>query len=164
MADFTIAVELVLKNEGGFVAHPADRGGPTNFGLSQRQYPELRDLATLTKEQAIELYRRDYWQPEFNRIALQTMADKLFDSCVNVGKTRAVTLLQQALGDIRFAVTIDGIFGPQTLQALNLVCQKYTKSLLDAWRARQARYYVDIVLHDRTQVVFLDGWLRRAVA
>lgn len=163
MADFTRAFEIVLQREGAFSDQPADRGGKTMYGISQRQFPEL-DIANLTEEQARVIYRRDYWQDEFNKIALQKLADKLFDSSVNMGKATAVRLLQQALCDIGFTVTLDGRFGAQTLLALNLACQKHTKPLLDAWRARQSRYYIDIVLKDRSQLVFLDGWLKRAVA
>ncbi|MCS6302350.1 MAG: hypothetical protein H8K07_01590 [Nitrospira sp.] len=164
MADFTKAVEIVMQHEGGYADVSQDRGGKTKYGISQKQYPELVDIASLTEEQARAIYRRDYWQDEFNRIALQKIADKLFDSSVNLGKATAVKLLQQALNDIRFTVTVDGRFGAQTLLALNLSCQKHTKPLLDAWRARLARYYVEIVLKDSTQLVFLDGWLKRAVA
>jgi hypothetical protein len=60
-------------------------------------------------------------------------------------------------------VTEDGVFGVQTLQVLNLACLSHVKPLLDAWRTRQSRYYVDIVLKDRSQLIFLDGWLKRAV-
>jgi lysozyme family protein len=163
MADFTQAVEIVMRREGGFSDEPADRGGKTMYGISQRQYPDL-DIGNLTEEQAREIYRRDYWQDEFNEIALQKIAEKLFDGAVNLGKATSVRLLQQALCDIQFTVTIDGRFGAQTLLAVNLACQNHTKPLLDAWRSRQARYYVDIVLKDETQLVFLDGWLKRAVA
>jgi lysozyme family protein len=116
MADFTQAVEIVMRREGGFSDEPADRGGKTMYGISQRQYPDL-DIGNLTEEQAREIYRRDYWQDEFNEIALQKIAEKLFDGAVNLGKATSVRLLQQALCDIQFTVTIDGRFGAQTLLA-----------------------------------------------
>jgi len=169
MADFTKAVERLLRLEGGDVDHPADRGGRTKFGISSRQYPDL-DIKSLTREQAIAIYRQDYWQDTFNKIPNQMIADKLFDGAVNMGPARAVTLLQRALNDTGSRVTVDGRFGPQTLMAVRLACQQRTKGmldawkgLLDAWRARIARHYVDLVMHDHTQLVFLDGWLRRAV-
>lgn len=163
MAEFEKAVEIVLQREGGFVDHPADRGGATNFGISQRSYPDL-DIRALTRAQAVEIYRRDYWQDTFDKIPLQKIADKLFDGVVNCGPVTAVKILQRALGDIGFGVDLDGRFGPQTLQAVRLACERHTKPLLDAWRARVARHYVDLVLQDQTQLVFLNGWLRRAVA
>lgn len=163
MATFEQAVEGVLEHEGGYVCHPHDPGGETNFGISKRQYPDL-DIKSLTRAQAVEIYRRDYWQDTFDKIPLQKIANKLFDGVVNCGPVTAVKILQRALGDIGFGVDLDGRFGPQTLQAVKLACLSRTKPLLDAWRARLARHYVDLALQDQTQLVFLDGWLRRAVA
>ncbi|NOU11403.1 MAG: hypothetical protein HOO98_15500 [Nitrospira sp.] len=79
MADFTKAVEGVLQREGTFSDQLTDRGGKTNYGISQKQYPNL-DLASLTRERAIEIYRRDYWQPQFDKIASQKVAFAPFRS------------------------------------------------------------------------------------
>ena len=35
------AIEKVLKHEGGYVDHPADKGGATNFGITQKVYEEF---------------------------------------------------------------------------------------------------------------------------
>jgi lysozyme family protein len=59
-AEFTYAVNEVLRSEGGLVNDPADPGGLTNYGISQRAYPGV-DIAKLTKEEAIAIYYRDYW-------------------------------------------------------------------------------------------------------
>ena len=58
---FPDAVERVLAREGGYSDNPADRGGRTNFGISSGAYPDL-DVSKLTREQAKEIYKRDYWQ------------------------------------------------------------------------------------------------------
>ena len=39
---------------------PHDAGGETNFGISKRQYPNL-DIKNLTKQQAADIYKRDYY-------------------------------------------------------------------------------------------------------
>lgn len=165
MAKFTDAVERVLQREGGLVDHPADRGGLTKFGISQRSYPDL-DIASLTEEQAMEIYRRDFWDDAYDKIPLQQIANRLFDGAVNMGTVAAIRLLQESLCEIRFGVAVDGRFGPQTMQAVKLACQNgpHVTALFQAWRARHARHYIDLVLEDRTQLVFLDGWIRRAVA
>jgi len=54
------AIEFVLSKEGGYVNDPKDPGGETNFGISKKQFPDV-DIKTLTKEQAVEIYKRVYW-------------------------------------------------------------------------------------------------------
>jgi len=163
MADFSVAVGLLLQREGGFVDRPEDRGGPTNFGISQRSYPDV-DIAGLTEEAARAMYKRDFWEDGFDKIRSQQLADKLLDTAVNLGKEKAIRILQEALGEIRFGGRVDGQFGPATLLSVNLACDGRKRPLFEAWRARLAKHYVGLVLQDPTQLAFLDGWLRRAVS
>lgn len=170
MATFEAAIEIVLRHEGGYVHHPHDPGGETNFGISQRRYPEL-DIPALTREDAVHLYRRDFWNPLYEKIPLQKIADKLFDASINLthGDTRpyyetdmmAVRLLQQALNDERGTVTVDGKFGAQTLMAVKLLPMPM---LVRAYRARLAGYYARLLAADPTREAFVLGWMRRAVA
>ena len=57
---FDKAVEFVLQHEGGYSNDPNDPGGETHWGISKRSYPSL-DIKNLTKTQAVEIYRKDYW-------------------------------------------------------------------------------------------------------
>jgi len=41
-ADVDQMIEDILRREGGFVDHPNDRGGPTNFGVTQEQVGKER--------------------------------------------------------------------------------------------------------------------------
>lgn len=161
MAEFEKAVQAVLALEGGLVDHPADRGGLTKYGISQRAHPHL-DIAALTEAEARELYRA-YWFPLFDRITDQVKANKVFDLCVNLGPKGGITLVQRAINDERGSrgpVEVDGQFGAQTLMAVNLMP---VRQFLRTVRARQARHYVDLVLADASQLAFLNGWLKRAV-
>jgi lysozyme family protein len=54
MSNFDLAVEFVLRHEGGLVHNPHDPGGTTNFGISQRAYPEV-DIGNLTRDEAKEI-------------------------------------------------------------------------------------------------------------
>ena len=109
--NFDTAVRFVLEHEGGYVWHPADPGGETNFGISKRAYPN-EDIRNLTRERAIEIYRRDYWDalPDVSG----SLRFLLFDFGVNAGVSRSIRTLQAAIG-----TTADGIFGPKSLAALN---------------------------------------------
>ncbi|WP_425526518.1 glycosyl hydrolase 108 family protein [Xanthomonas oryzae] len=58
----------MLSHEGGYVNDPRDPGGETQWGISKRAYPEL-NIRALTRDQAIEIYRRDYWGARAGRQA-----------------------------------------------------------------------------------------------
>ena len=83
------AVNLVLESEGGYVNHPDDPGGETNFGISKRAYPHL-NIAGLTKEQAIQIYYEDYWMPVARLVKTPGMRTVVFDAAVNHGVGRAL--------------------------------------------------------------------------
>lgn len=59
---FLNAVEFILEFEGGYVNHPNDPGGETNFGISKRAHPDV-DIKNLTRDDAIAIYKREYWKP-----------------------------------------------------------------------------------------------------
>jgi len=106
-SDWQKAIDFVLRWEGGFSADKNDPGNytggkvgvgefkGTKFGISAGSYPTV-DIVNLTKEQAIAIYERDYWQ--------RSGADKLpwplnlvvFDSAVNAGVGKAQQWLQQS--------------------------------------------------------------------
>ena len=90
---FTAAVTTLLEVEGGYVDHPSDPGGRTNFGISQRAYPDL-DIRSLTRSEAISIYHRDYWTriPESLPDDVRWFA---FDCAVNHGVARALGWLQK---------------------------------------------------------------------
>lgn len=109
---FNDAVQIILSLEAGYVNHPRDPGGETNFGISKKSYPHL-NIKELKVEDAIEIYRRDYWDkckcdflPPFIRLAV-------FDASVIQGPEVAIGLLQAALG-----VKVDGDPGPVTITAI----------------------------------------------
>lgn len=85
---FDKAVEFVLKYEGGYIYHPADPGGETNFGISKRAYPQL-DIKNLTAEHAKNIYRYDYWQKAGCEKLDWPLSLIVFDTAVNMGLARA---------------------------------------------------------------------------
>lgn len=111
MKPFDIAMAFVLTQEGGMSDDPADPGGITKFGVSHRSYPEV-DIANLTEEAAIALYRVDFWDRCSCDQLPAYLAIALMDTAVNQGPSAARRLLQASL-----AVKQDGVIGPVTIQA-----------------------------------------------
>lgn len=95
MSFFNAALNIVLAFEGGYVADPADPGGVTKFGISQRAYPTL-DIANLTLEDASVIYQRDYWEPLGLDGKPWSTALMKFDCAVNQGPTFAKSLPDDA--------------------------------------------------------------------
>lgn len=153
MSSFTTAVALVLAQEGGLVNNPADPGGLTKFGISQRAYPTL-DIANLTQSQAEAIYMRDYWR--FGLVADQRLANLLMSMSVNMGLERAVAILQRVVG-----TNVDGKWGAITEGLANTT----PDVLVHAASAYLMQYVLDAQGGDGrlTKYEFLKGWFNRVV-
>jgi lysozyme family protein len=93
---FDKAVGFVLSHEGGYSNDPKDPGGETNHGISKRAYPKL-DIKNLTREDAIEIYRREYWD-KINGDELPSGLDLIcFDTAVNAGVSRALSFKELSI-------------------------------------------------------------------
>lgn len=129
---FEELIDHILDFEGGYVNHPNDPGGETNFGISKKAYPNL-DIKNLKKREAEEIYKKDYWDKMRCDEMPKGIRFILFDCAINQGIDRATRLLQRSLGMPEGQV--DGIIGPKTLKAskemdeqslmLNLALMRY---------------------------------------
>jgi lysozyme family protein len=155
---FKEAIEIVLKHEGGYVNDKDDPGGETNMGVSKKAYPDL-DIKTLTKKDVHGIYFRDYWQ--------KAKCDKLpnnlqliyFDMVVNMGKSRAVKILQEAINAKGVQTDIDGGIGPQTIR-------NASKSKLEEERLRvyRLKYYALLVNKKPKLEKYYYGWCKRTLS
>jgi lysozyme family protein len=160
---FQRAVARVLGDEGGYVDNPADAGGETKFGICKRDYPNL-DIAALSREQAMAIYYRDWWQRYRYADLPGPIAAKLFDLAINIGPENAVRCLQRALRACGRRLAEDGVAGRATLAAARAANQL---ALLAALRSEAAGYYRTLAALERGRRAdddreFLDGWLNRA--
>ena len=134
---FVRAVLRVLGNEGGYVDLAADPGGATAFGISHRDYPDL-DIRNLTRDGAIAIYFRDFWQVGRYRELPESIAIKLFDLSINMGPSHATRCLQRALRACASPTVEDGDLGDATVIAAT---RAYGAALLAALRSEAAGYY-----------------------
>lgn len=156
---FEEIINLVFQEEGDYENNPDDPGGETKYGISKRNYPNL-NIKDLTKEQATEIYHRDYWNKfRFDDIENLKIATKLFTLTINIGHFWAIHLLQRALRAAGNNIKEDGFIGEKTLFATN---QTIPSILLATLKSEEAGYYRTIAALHPLQKEFLNGWLNRA--
>lgn len=91
-------IDFVLGWEGGYVNDPDDPGGETKWGISKRAHPEL-DIYNLTREQAIEIYRVEYWKASGADKMTWPLCLVHFDAAVNSGVGSAQWWLKESNGN-----------------------------------------------------------------
>src|SRR4051794_26318233 len=129
--DIEQLIDALIDREGGYVNHPADKGGPTCFGITEavaRAQGYCGAMRDLRRDEAAAIYRRLYWtRPRLDAVAERSLrlAAELFDTGVNMGPAVAVTFLQRALtalnrnGKDYPDLVPDGRIGAVTVAALD---------------------------------------------
>lgn len=141
---FKTALEFTLKWEGKYVNHINDAGGATNFGISLPYAEKLKldkdkdgdtdaeDIKLLTIEDAVVLYKRDYWDANRCGDLPFPLSICAFDSFVNHSPNAVRRMLKEADGDWKRFI-----------------------------QARKA-YYGWLVKENPRKNIFMRGWLNRA--
>jgi len=155
LTKFDEIIEVVLKHEGGYVNDPDDPGGETNFGIAKRSHPDV-DIKNLTKEGAKEIYKEVYWDKNKVEKVPEQLRHIYFDMCVNMGRSRAVKILQESANNKGKNISVDGGMGPMTLKAIENV-------ELERARAFRVKYYADLVTRKPDLEKFYFGWFRRSL-
>ncbi len=157
---FNEALGHILVYEGGYVDHPLDPGGATNFGITQNTLSRFRkkrvskrDVRTITNKEVEEIYHKMYWKACSCHKLPEAIAFAVFDCGVNQGVSRAIQFLQKAVG-----TKVDGIIGPITLSAVK---RSNRLELLNEFMARRMKHYGGLSKLFKT---FGLGWSRRLIA
>lgn len=156
MDKFLKYLEWVLVHEGGYVNHPKDPGGATNYGITQDTYnnylhssgKKSQSVSLITRREVEAIYRVKYW--------LAIKGDQLpvgwdyavFDFAINSGISRAIKMMQLAVG-----VSDDGVIGEKTLAAVRAAPREALEKYINSRR--------DFLCSLKTFPTFGKGWLRR---
>jgi len=173
--DVAALIDGVIEREGGYVDHPADRGGPTNWGITQavaRANGYMGDMRALPRAVAVDIYRRLYWErPRLAQIADRwpRLAAELFDAGVNMGPPTAIGFVQRALNALNRGardfpdLTVDGRLGPATLAALDAFRRLRGAAaegvLVKAVTALRGERYIALAEARPANEAFAYGWL-----
>ncbi len=172
-------IDDVIAREGGYSNHPADRGGPTRWGITQavaRQHGFTGDMRVFPRADAVAIYRLLYWQrPGLAAVAnhAPALAAELFDTGVNMGPGVGARFLQRALNALNRGakdypdVPVDGAIGPATLAALDAFLATRGAAgeavLIKAVEALQGERYLALAEGRRANEAFLYGWLSNRI-
>lgn len=149
---FMACLDLIFKLEGydRVTDDEHDTGGLTKWGISQAAFPD-RDIRNLTKQDAIEIYYKSYWQAASCGSLPYPVALIVFDCAVNQGVGASVKLLQESVG-----TPADGIVGPKTLRC---VARMEVRELVLSYMIQRVKRYFGTRGFDR----FGRGWMNRVV-
>lgn len=177
--NFERVIDGIVEREQGYVDHPSDRGGPTNWGITAavaRANGYDGPMQDLPLSLAREIYRKRYIvRPAFDKVWLidRAVGDELIDTGVNMGPSRAAAMLQRWLNGFnlrgsRYAdLFVDGQIGEVTLQALRAFMRwrgpEGSRVLVAALNCTQGVRYLEIAENNDSQEDFLYGWIRSRV-
>lgn len=163
--------------EGGYVNDPADRGGATNYGITQavarqagytgdmRRFPKHCDGPAAACADAI--YLRDYVRPFMPVIEAEpAVGAELVDTGVNMGTGTAALFFKLSLNELGgYGLPIKGGVTGRDVAAYAALQRSAgpvaaCKAMLDRLDARQEARYRAIVKRRPANAKFLKGWLR----
>lgn len=130
--DFAAAWNELLENEGGYVDNPADPGGATKYGITERtarRHGYTGDMRDLPLTLAVTIAKTEYWDPVKGDQLPPEVAFQVLDAAYNSGVDRAARWLQKAA-----KVTEDGDIGTETLAAVSAADPDKIVMRFDAYR------------------------------
>lgn len=176
---FQAVIDRIIAKEKGYVNNPSDRGGPTNFGITQvvaRANNYMGNMKDLPKLVAEQIYLKRYITgPKFDRVHARNerIGMEMIDTGVNMGVSIPGPWLQRWLNVMNIRGTkyadlfVDGDIGPATMDALDKYLdfrgQMGEDVMVYALNSLQAVRYLDIAEANEKQEDFAFGWLAQRV-
>lgn len=182
---FDSILRKVFDVEGGYSNDPVDIGGETICGIARNYWPNWKGWKLVDKmkadgmvprpteaivDMATAFYRRQFWDPiRGDDLEDYDVAHEVFEIGVNLGTSKATTMLQEALnllnrnGDSWDELIEDGRIGPRTLATLRtcLAQRNGSAHLVKVLNTLQGMHYVQLARVKPSQERFLRGWLSR---
>ncbi|MEH6727451.1 MAG: glycosyl hydrolase 108 family protein [Hyphomicrobiales bacterium] len=156
-AAFEAVHPFIAKWEGGFVNHPQDPGGATNFGITidtlsrwRGMKASVADVRNMSVEEARQIFYANYWMPLRADEMPLSVALMTYNAGVNSGPSRGAKLLQRALNDHGQNLEVDGRIGARTVAAIYKVDER---RLVDSFAGAHEIFIVVSVVLERLEKV-----------
>jgi lysozyme family protein len=150
VSSFDDAFDALIGNEGGYSNNAKDPGGETMWGVTARvarAYGYAGAMKDLPRDTAKAIAKKLYWDPLSLDSFDPRVAFQIFDANYNGG--HPVIWMQGAAG-----VTVDGLIGPQTVDAVRNIDPL---RFILRWNALRLRYFTSL----KTWPAFGKGWSNR---
>ena len=155
MADINKFFPKVMKWEGGYVNDPADSGGRTKYGVTEKTWIAFggkKDIKDITEQDAMAVMKSLFWDKcKGDLIENQSLAELVVDWFWGSGYS-GIKAMQRALN-----LNPDGVIGPATLEKLNS-----NPELNHAIIKRSRIDFINYICEKMPQnMKFKKGWLNR---
>lgn len=182
MKSISEIIDNVIETEGGFVDHPDDAGGPTNFGITLKLYKTYKPRATvenlknIKKADAHLIYYDEFFVKtkieEIFKIA-PNIGTELFDCAINMGPGTAVMMFQRCLnvlnrnGKDYADLPVNGVIGLSVISAMqsfiNVRKAAGTVTMTKAFVCLRGARYIDIAERKPNNESFIYGWITNRI-
>lgn len=169
----------ILKEGSAYTNNPADRGGPTKWGITQAMYSKYfpgQSVQNCTYDQAHDIMLNEFWiKPKFDQIDAvdSVLGYRCFDWGINSGPSQPIQALQRALNVLNNQgkdfpdIAADGALGPATIGTLRAFVGKRgldgVKVIRGMVQSLQSVFYIQLAERVPSQEQFEYGWqLNRA--
>ncbi len=172
-------INAVIDIEGDYSNHPADRGGPTRWGVTEavaRANGYDGDMKNLPRAFAVEVFNRRYVnEPGFNKVLSisSAIAEEMVDTGINMGVSWPGPWLQRILNALNQQarsfpdLVVDGQLGPATLSALRKFLDQRgadgERVIARALNCMQGARYLEITEARQANEEFFFGWMKNRV-
>lgn len=169
---FDISMKFEKGNlVNGYVKDKDDACGETIYGITRKNFPNLKVWSSLDKlngivakrgykipQDEMEEIENVYFKNFYKKVNIEAFKDsalgmQVFDWAINSGVTTAVKALQRMMH-----ITVDGICGAQTVTTANV---RHTLSVREDYRKARIAYYNEISRKGNNKK-YLKGWIKRA--
>ena len=169
-------IGAVLLAEAGYVNHPSDPGGETNYGITKQvavangYYGPMKEMP---KDFAWSVYYDQYLgKPGYDKVLAYSpaVAEELVDTAVNTGVSRSSLWFQKALNSLNRggkdypSIIADGKVGSSTIKAYASLEKvrgkvKACEMVIKLVDAQQANHYMSLTKMSD----FTPGWVQHRI-
>lgn len=166
-------INEIIEREAGYVNDPADSGGETNWGITERvarNFGYKGAMVDLPRETAFNIYASIYWDrvkaDELVKL-YEPLAAEVVDTQVNLPEGKSIRFLQRALNALNRGeklypdINVDGVIGNKTIMSVKAyLASRDGAVLVKALNGLQLAYYFELTERREKDERFLYGWIR----